>query len=750
MHFDMEKISRLVLILFFSLPLFLNAQQDSCNCLSLSPFPDNGAANNVYAPTSKIGEKKLFTGVCHNYYMKIANVLPNYNRTYSYGIYEKGELQFYIQFNETGDTIVYFHRSSQNRKAAETKRYNYQTGKLEARELCLLVNKKKIMAAYCYDENGNIKTVSNYFYPKNGDSLNYSGNFSNYKKDAVLSSDGFYTIPVQYGPYLEYAGEKGSVKTINGQYTNNYKTGKWTTWYASGKIKSEGAYSPLYNWENGEWKEWYENGQLKSDIDYCNSNPCGKFRMWYENGNPKTIGEYVNSKRSGDFLYYYENGNISRKESYTEGKLVSFQEWYQSGQASLSRQYSFYGQLEGKQILWFENGKIKSEEEFKNGIPIIPLKEYNQNGTLIHIREGGINSIGDGKEKWYYDDGQIKSEETYLKGKKNGECTYYFSSGNKSRVENYFQGQKEGNSSIYSSNKKLVSDLNYKNNQLNGFCKWYYPNGEKWREFNYQNGVRDGICKEWNDKKELIYEQTYISGKPQRTKIVSIPFDERRKDSITTASKKDVEIVSAYVINNPTSNYFNSIFASETTKAQINNDFISILYFLNTTCDSAKFVHFDSSIVTHIYLDYPQTKTRGTDWPENLDKLISEMHFKPVEGELYGDDNGGIRRGLYTDLFFNPIAFNLELKKINSRYGCEYFGPFNSMSNESSENYNSNNTAISIKESEYFTDYNYVYYPYKNTNRANEYLNWKFRVYIDGSVDLLESGRGEFEFFIPE
>ncbi|MBU3157933.1 hypothetical protein LL037_14755 [Clostridium estertheticum] len=80
--------------------------------------------------------------------------------------------------------------------------------------------------------------------------------------------------------------------------------------------------------------ELYNNGQL---IYYC----------FYKDG--FECGEYVE---------FHENGNIE------------------------SKQYMKYGQIRGKEELWFEDGKLKSISEYEFGI-CLTLKEWDYDGKLV-------------------------------------------------------------------------------------------------------------------------------------------------------------------------------------------------------------------------------------------------------------------------------------------------------------------------------------------------------------------------------
>ena len=70
------------------------------------------------------------------------------------------------------------------------------------------------------------------------------------------------------------------------------------------------------------------------------------------------------------------------------------------------------GKYEGKQVSYYENGKVKIESSYVNG------KE-------------------EGKEAWYYESGKVKIKENYVNGKKEGKWVRYYESGKVKEERDY-------------------------------------------------------------------------------------------------------------------------------------------------------------------------------------------------------------------------------------------------------------------------------------------------------------------------
>ncbi|HTF02751.1 MAG TPA: hypothetical protein VK826_01965, partial [Bacteroidia bacterium] len=482
---------------FLFLTVALSAQKDSCDCFNLRPLPDHFSLGGRFAVYTQYESEKAFTGVCRTYFVDQASQTRDLDRTFMYGTFVQGEMIGFIQYNEDGDTTSFYKRERRDSIIAEHRRYNYRTGKLEVLERYYYSGREKKMRSYVYDERGILRIESNYFFPRKGDSLNYSGSFTNYREDSQLGSDGFYNYPVQEGPYLAYGGVNGERIIVKGAYHHNYKSGTWTIWYDSGQRKSEGAYSQ-YNWMDGNWKEWYGNGQLKSDIDYRNSNPNGKWNEWYENGQMKSNGMYVNFKREGEFVTWWENGKMKSRDKYKEGNILVMESWHNNGQLASSSRYTQTGQAYGEHKHWFPNGVLSEEHIYADGKPNGPAKWYYPNGKLMHIIEyaNGQRVL----EREYYENGKLRSEEHYANQQKTGRWLYYTQAGIPEWQENYAANQREGPAVYYSPNGEVKAELNFHQDEWNGLCKWYYPGGKLWREGTYEKGIRHGSFKEWNAK----------------------------------------------------------------------------------------------------------------------------------------------------------------------------------------------------------------------------------------------------------
>jgi antitoxin component YwqK of YwqJK toxin-antitoxin module len=137
----------------------------------------------------------------------------------------------------------------------------------------------------------------------------------------------------------------------------------------------------------------------------------------------------------------YPNGKL--KETYTVNKT---------------------GEKDGPYQLYSENGVLKEESTYKNGLFI-------------------------GKRKLFYDDGTLEIEENYIDG-----------------------GILEGPYKSYHTNGKLQAEKIYVNNILSGLIKVYYPNGQIKEEVTVSNNNENGPFTEYYQNGKVHWKGTYLNG----------------------------------------------------------------------------------------------------------------------------------------------------------------------------------------------------------------------------------------------
>ena len=106
-------------------------------------------------------------------------------------------------------------------------------------------------------------------------------------------------------------------------------------------------------------------------------------------------------------------------ENYINGILDGVSKrWYSNAQLMEERIYNL-GQKNGKQVAYFENGKMKFEFTAKYDQYEGELKEWNNDGNLIHLATYK-NGQEEGTQKMWYDNGKIRANYVMIKGKRYG------------------------------------------------------------------------------------------------------------------------------------------------------------------------------------------------------------------------------------------------------------------------------------------------------------------------------------------
>lgn len=296
-------------------------------------------------------------------------------------------------------------------------------------ESFFLIDDKKHGKYIAYSASGKPTSIINYHSNlKQGEELVF---FSNGKKKSSIEYAANY--PLGKFKFWNESGvliQKGSYDTLIKVFANRpdevskVLTGKYESYFQNGKKEKECFY--IEGKLNGKSKEWYANGFPKYEATYKNGLVFGNEISWYENGKKRKEGEiyhyegvrgkYIPPSLSGKQLHYYENGKLRLVQSYQNflphGKWI---EYSSEGKVLEEKNYA-NGQIIGDVINYYENGVIREK---------IPYKLFQENGrdtSLMH----GIHFT-------YYSNGKIQSSITYAKGKPYGLLTIFFENGNMER-----------------------------------------------------------------------------------------------------------------------------------------------------------------------------------------------------------------------------------------------------------------------------------------------------------------------------
>lgn len=200
----------------------------------------------------------------------------------------------------------------------------------------------------------------------------------------------------------------------------------------------------------------------------------------------------VNNKQHGVFITYAMNGDIrylSNKKNYVNGQKHGIEESYtinDNGRHYLSFLDTYAnGIKEGVSKRWViaKNGKISLESvtyysnNKRNGI----AQHYNIYFAepFLSSKTPYVNGEKNGKEIKYFENGKIQSVYNYKNDKRNGECIHYSKSSNKVSFKcNYKNDKEHGKCISYSPRAGITHCITTYENGVKTSQKCYDPEGD--------------------------------------------------------------------------------------------------------------------------------------------------------------------------------------------------------------------------------------------------------------------------------
>ena len=221
-----------------------------------------------------------------------------------------------------------------------------------------------------------------------------------YRNGAIIGEGIVLEDGSKDGPWKEYYSD-GSLRA-EGKYDAGKPTGEWKYYPPERKIEQTGKYNKQGQ-PDGTWRWYYDNGQLLREESYYGGKQDGLSEEFDENGNLLEKGEYLEGLEDGPWVFSL--GDYAYKGSYRDGLRTG--PWYTyylfdngtKKDSVLSFQGSFIDDLpDGKQVYYWENGKIKEEGVYVMGRKEGDWMQYNYDGTLFLIitYQNGIEIRYDG------------------------------------------------------------------------------------------------------------------------------------------------------------------------------------------------------------------------------------------------------------------------------------------------------------------------------------------------------------------
>ena len=264
-----------------------------------------------------------------------------------------------------------------------------------------------------------------------------------------------------------------------------------------------------------DWKAAYFRTASAEYTDTVDGKPYTFKRFFYNNNTIELLGDYADAKKEipkGYWKVFYDNTMLAAQGGYDE-----------------------HGKKKGPWKAYYESGKIRTDDVFKDGKLNGPYKEYYKNGNL-YMDANYKDGLYEGHVTEYFKNGAVKSDETYIGGALTGHSKYYYENGNIKGEGDFKNGNMEGKVIQYDATGAKTLEVDTKQD---GMLVEYHPNGVvktkgkmsedhltgKFQYFNtdsklikegeFQDGKMDGIWKEYHNNGKLSQELGYVKGKAQ-------------------------------------------------------------------------------------------------------------------------------------------------------------------------------------------------------------------------------------------
>ncbi len=199
----------------------------------------------------------------------------------------------------------------------------------------------------------------------------------------------------------------------------------------------------------------------------CNVALAQTFNQFNENG-----------KRHGVWRKYFEGTKVLRYEgAFVDGKEIGLFKFYKNikGKAVLSATRQFNDSTDLAEVKFFTSkGKLISEGNMRGKTYVGSWKFYQKDSDMLLILED-YNNEGelDGERFVYYNNGQIAEQTNYKQGTLNGKAIYYSLKGVVLKTLIYINGEIHGEAKFYNPKGDLLVEGQYKDGKKHGLWNYY-------------------------------------------------------------------------------------------------------------------------------------------------------------------------------------------------------------------------------------------------------------------------------------
>jgi uncharacterized protein len=209
------------------------------------------------------------------------------------------------------------------------------------------------------------------------------------------------------------------------------------------------------------------------------------------------------TKPNGYNRFYYENGKVSSEGNMRDGKPDGYWKTYhKNGKVKIEGNRRNF-QLDSLWKFYDEKGRITKSIQYADGKKDGQSANYDTLGRLIST-EMYKKDIKDGAQRSFYTNGRVKTITYYVNGKAEGQALEFTSDSLITGISTYKGGILQGYERI---NQK--DDLN----RRQGIWKDFYDNMEVKKIQRFNDDSLDGYVKEFDMKGNLLSTKKFTNGK---------------------------------------------------------------------------------------------------------------------------------------------------------------------------------------------------------------------------------------------
>lgn len=269
-----------------------------------------------------------------------------------------------------------------------------------------------------------------------------------------------------------------------------------------------------YNWINPPWTPWPPPYEYRWDQIFSITPSCTFFywvpacgETFHDNGQLSSSIECVDSVLHGKATYWDETGHKTHEYTYFEGHMIKSKQYDDRGRISSVHHYDYSGNQDGICITYYHDDNLKYVSHYEHG-KLHGANETYTNGMLTKSEEYSEDEKISLKE--FNLDGNLILVETY----KNGhtlESKQFNSSGT---LRSHMKGNEFGViefSRVYDDNKTLIFENTYLDGKPTGVWLTYHDVNSKIKHLEY---YENGFKVKYEDRKNdlVLTTVTYNQG----------------------------------------------------------------------------------------------------------------------------------------------------------------------------------------------------------------------------------------------